>query len=1520
MADNNSTDIVDLIIDAKNLAIDEINETVKGLSTLGETARKTEKDLDKIRVTQDTIASYKQAGDSMRQLRDEVDRAELAYEQKRQAVKSNKDATDEEILAVKSAKRELADLRLELRNQETEYRRLTRSLREYGVDTKDLDKSQQALEQQFKETAAESEKLNREYRDSVAATRARIAAEKETRDATAAATAAEQAKQQALAESTLEMEKAAAAAFKAAQAETARIAEQEKTTASLVKYEQQLRELNKQVDESAISKADYIRQEEQLRKELELTDSQTRTTRAALKAEADERRLTEKAIEDQRLEQEKLANAQKEAAAAAAQTAVAERAAAAELQRVEQAVREYEIQLEKLNQEKAQGNITSGQYIRREAELRQTLNLTESQVKTTRAAIQADATTRADGAKNTDLLTMATRRLAQAYTVLLAVQKSTQAVSQSVQEYGQLEAAITKVEKTTGIARDQVEGLAEQLLTMAKEVTPTATNELLRYAEVAGQLGTKSAADILNLAVAADALELSTNLAGDTAVELLARILTMTGEGIPAIQNLSSVIVGLGNDFAASEDTIANMTKEIVSGTREINLSSSAAAAFGATLAELGQPAERSRTAIQRLAGAIKEAAVNGGTDLEFLSNIAKMTGDQIIESLGTEPEQVLLAFLKGLNQVNESGGQMSKVLNAIGIDGTEALSVLGILAGGTERLEEALSLTNQAFIEGDGHIKEAIKSYANQESAIGRLANKFTELKVKIGEAFADEVLETVDALGFSIDQAGDSVVGFMEFIPELVAGLLEIGEGFSDISTLLLGSGGFTDALAQIANGAKFTFNGLTGLIKVLSVELLEAQLYWRQFRDSIGLEKIDTSEIDRLQARISELRDGIDRDTKDIENALKRMQGESSLAYEGLRENINKYGDAIKNLSPEQQALIAEIVETNTYVADQDGLYRQLTAAIVRANQEIIIEQRLKAQLAQTNAAVAAEKQKEVDATNAATESQSRQNASLAEYSTRAASVSAAIADIQQKRADGILTDTEAAEATGILTGLLERYNAEIERQGGVINQNNVSLAENTAKRQELFRQYQEGLISEQEFAQAMQNLTVELVRSTSGTDSNSAATQRLTRAQAEVAKAIAESELKVRDYQSELRTEGLAKDDVIRITAQLRAEEEKLKALKEEQITITQFENKTYGELVTLRDRYTRQLEQINLQFERGNLTLAQYELKTRQLKAALEQINGVIGENTEETERNTDAAEKNTEAKGKQAEAIKEVTTALSLELSAGQQLNKEYNFSDASVDSLNKRMRELQGLIVQNNRVTNTWWRNLAETSNQVYTQEKAAIKAELALRNMADASHVGSFQAIALQRAARAAANSVDQLAKTSMDPLVEDIERAKRELQELSRTVDSALGDAQDRIDRVLGNEQDIVKRQFQRELDEYLAILDKAKEANDTLLVNQANEAIRKLQEAQKLEFEEQFGTRLTGTTTQRRQQATTTGTGATPATGQGLPGVGTGDTPQVVLQLQIGGNGYNVAMPQTQLDKLMADIKRQQQIGG
>lgn len=1511
MANTKDTDIVKLRIDAENLAIDEITQTVDGLGDLGAASRKAEKDLKSLELNQETINSYRVATEERARLRREFDLAEVAYERLSKSVKENKNATDAEILAVKNAKRELADLGKVLRSQDVEYNRLTKTLKQFGTDTKDLDNTQQKLQQQIKETSVESSRLTAEYQKQITSVRQRIEVEKQAIVTAKQAEAAEKERQAVLDKTAAEQEKLVESSRKLAAADAARISSQAKLNQSLNEYEQSLRDLNAEVDDGTLSTADYIREEERLRKSLELTEGQVKTIRNALRAEIDDRKKVERALESQAATQRKLTEQQQAAVSA-------ERAAAVELNRVKASVKEYETALEQLNREKTEGVISTGQYVRSENELRRSLQLTEAQVKVTRRAIESDAVTRTAGAKNTDLLTQATRRLAQAYTVLLAAQKATQAVSASVTEYGQLEAAVTKVEKTTGTARLEIEGLAETLSDMAQNITPTATTELLKYAEVAGQLGTKSTGDLLNLVAAADALQNSTNLSGDQAVELLARILTMTGEGIPAIQNLSSSVVALGNDFAASEADIVQMTKEIVAGTREIELSAGAAAAIGVTLAELGQPAERSRTAIQRLSGVIKEATVKGGEDMERLSLITKMTGDEIVKSFGEEPEKILLAFLKGLDDINDSGGQMSTVLAQMGIEGTEALTVLGTLAGRTDRLETALKLSNEQWIAGNAHMKEAAKAYANQESALGRLDNKFGALKKAIGEAFSDETETAIKVVGDIIDETGNDVIRLMEQLPQLVSGLTEAVEVLDNLTNTFSNDDSGLNALDNILGSIAVSGNAVTTVLNTMILGLQGGLLATLELNNAIkelaGIE-VSLNGVEAVRKAMLETKQAIDRDVDDINKAFKRMDGESSLAFEGLIDASVKYKDAMGQLNAEQRAAISAIVSKNEYSETEEDQYRKLTAALVRANREMEIEAELRKSASNIAIQTAASKQDEIASIEQLVNAQVGLNISMTEYLEKAAVVEDSITRVKALRKEGVVSEQEAAVAVQALSDSLAQYNIVANEQTDTVAKNTTVFADNAEARKKLFEQYQSGAISEAEFTQAMANTSNQLVISKQAMDGATSSAVANTLAQAKFADEILQTEKKIADYNATLKAGNLIEADAARIKAALAVEEQKLRGLRDEQSRAIEIENANYQQLTQLQRQYQQELNSVNTAFERGALTKGEYEAKTRSLIEALNEINGVIRESTAATDENTKATEKNVDAQNNRAAAAQKAVQYVSLELENQKHLNKQYDFTGQSISQISKRYQELgQKLQLSETRLAG-FFQYLADTSSEIFRQERAVIADTLAMREMQAELDKGSLSMGRLSKISSYANSQLTALSQQQLTPLLQAIARAKQELQELSDTVDDSLLTVQDRLDKALGNEQDIVKRKFKNELDQYLELMDKARKSGDTALVSRVDEAIRKLKQAQEIEFKQQF------------EKSTTQPTAATANSGADSSGYTAPTTPavqtsgeMVVFQLQVGDTKYNAQMDQSSLSTLVANIQRSSRLGG
>lgn len=1519
---NSNAEIVELVIEAKNLANEELLQTTRDLQDLGSAARKASTDLDKLKIQQDTINSYNAVKESVKELRKEVNQAELAYEKQKKALKENKQATDEEKLAVKAAAQELKDLRGELRSQETQYRQLAKTVKSYGEDAKDLTAYQEKLQDKITQAATAADKLNSQMIEQTKTVRERINQEKELVASTAEQTAKTKELQKEL-DDLIKQEK------KVTDAERARLVEQQKQSAeservatAVNQYANAMRELQQQHEKGVITSAQLVQSEQQLRNEMALNEQQVKSTRELLRAEAADRKKLNDEIDKAKDKADKLAAAEKAAAAAAAAKAEAERLAAEEARRVASALVDYETKLSALNDEKRDGKLTTGEYIREEAKLRAELNLTDKQVSVTRRSLEADSKVKAESTKNTDLLTQATRRLAQAYTVLLAGSKAIEAVRTSVTDFGDLEAAITKVEKTTGLARLQVEQMADQLQQMASNITPTATNELLRYAEVAGQLGTKSAADILNLVTAADALQNSTNLAGDQAVEMLARILTMTGEGIPQIQNLSSAVVALGNDFNVTEADIVHMTKEIVTGTQEIKLGSAAAAAFATALGELGQPAERSRTAMQRLAGAIKQASITGGEDLQRLSKVTGLTGEQIKKSLGTEPEKVLVAFLKGLKNINDAGGQMSGVLQRMGIDGTEALGVLGTLAGGVGRLESALETSNKNWVDGNAHMREAAKAYANQESALGRLANKFQELRTNIGQAYSDDVERGIKAINDLLKDQNNSLTTVMELLPEMVYGIGDALESVDLLVQTFVSAENSVSTFTYVLSVFKSGLNAITLTMKSMVLGVQELQLAWFKFLEMFP------EYTKEVQARIVELKDdmkataaSMQTDLDDIANAAARMEGKSSIAWEQFKSAANEYANVIKQLPPEQQKVIESLIAGNKYVAEQNGQYRELTAALVRANREREIEQELHAKASKSSSLRITEIDGEVHAVKALGDAQADLVVTADQWREKQAEQKSVERELTKLWLEKKITFEQYNAALNASQTNLRQYVISTEQLANSQTAENNTVEAAIALRQKLFAQYQAGTITEQQFKAAM--------------DGQASATVTATQAALGYLNSITDNNLEQAKYREQILTTAKAIDDLrntlkdttlmeqerARTIAALRVEEEKLAELRRQQTAAIDIENATYGQLQAMQRQYTRELENTIGAFQRGALTKAEYEEKTRRLTAALQEINSVLGQNTAELERNNVATEAASAAKEQQAASSQKSAQAMSLELAAAQHLNKQYDFSAQSIENLNKRYDDLGGYIEQNRQALGSFWGPLAETSNRVFEQERAAIDATRAYREMFAEVNRGGLTMTQLEKLTQRAGYQLTALSQQQMTPLLKAIEDAKDAIRSLSNTVDEELLDVQDRLDKALGDEQSIIKRKFQKELADYQSLLQQAQSSGDAALVAKAEAAIVKLQQAQKLEYEQQFGNAA-----QKVTQAATTAiadsaaANAITATSAPVAQVANQE-PAVILQLQVVGLGsYNVTTDRATLEKLVTDITRQIQLGG
>lgn len=308
--------------------------------------------------------------------------------------------------------------------------------------------------------------------------------------------------------------------------------------------------------------------------------------------------------------------------------------------------------------------------------------------------------------------------------------------------YADYETALVGVGKTTDIEGKRLDDFGKKFKEMSTEI-PIATNELLGIAQAAGQLGVKGESNLLKFTETIAKLGVATDLTGEEAATALTRILNVTGEGIDTIDKFGSVIVALGNNFAASESEITHMTTEVARATSVFGVSAAEAAALGTAMRSMGIRAELGGSAIGRTMRTIEAAIRAGGSSIENLSKITGIAIDDLKTQFDQDAAGVFQRFTEGLGSVVANGGSAAETLATFGLRGDEIQKVLPVMAQNAELVGRAFSLANQELMENNALNAEAEKAFATLNSEFQRTQNNLTNIASNIGEALAPAITE---------------------------------------------------------------------------------------------------------------------------------------------------------------------------------------------------------------------------------------------------------------------------------------------------------------------------------------------------------------------------------------------------------------------------------------------------------------------------------------------------------------------------------------------------------------------------------------------------------------------------------------------------------------------------------------------------------------------------------------------------------------------------------------------------------
>jgi len=285
-------------------------------------------------------------------------------------------------------------------------------------------------------------------------------------------------------------------------------------------------------------------------------------------------------------------------------------------------------------------------------------------------------------------------------------------------------------------AEKKFKNLSDEIRDIAK-TTPIATNELNKIGEIGGQLGIQ-ASQIGKFVDTISKLTVATNMGAEDAAFAISRLANITGTAEKDIDNLASTLVRLGNEFAATESEIINTALGIATAMESLEspITNSAvdAMALATALKAVGVQSQSGATAVQRALDVMGKAVVGGGKELAVFAKISGLTIQGFEELALVDPAQAFLAFLNGLRDISNSGGDTITMLEQLGLSQQRTVRALRALAFASDDVERALKSANEEFVINNALNSEAEKRYQTTTSQIGILRNNINDIGIELG------------------------------------------------------------------------------------------------------------------------------------------------------------------------------------------------------------------------------------------------------------------------------------------------------------------------------------------------------------------------------------------------------------------------------------------------------------------------------------------------------------------------------------------------------------------------------------------------------------------------------------------------------------------------------------------------------------------------------------------------------------------------------------------------------------------
>lgn len=377
---------------------------------------------------------------------------------------------------------------------------------------------------------------------------------------------------------------------------------------------------------------------------------------------------------------------------------------------------------------------------------------------------------------------------------------------------------LRQVNKAADLGTEGMKQLGAQVVAIS-ETMPLTTDELLHISTVAAQLGIKGAKDIGKFTKTVALLQSASNITGEQGAIDLAQTLNVLEGGVQNVDRFSNALVHLGNNAAAFESEILEMTAETSRAFSIFNKTSAGVLGLSAALAELKQNPEAARTALTKTLAALQNLSRKGGAEMEGFARLAGTTSAEFKKALDTDATKALEMFLTVLSSLDKN--EKIDFLENLGLNSlARTKNILTTLASRMDLVRKNIKNASDEWKANSAAAREAAQQNKGFGAQIEMSTNKIKNNLVTIGEVFAP-LIET-------FNEVTAAVSGFVKSNPELVRSVAKIT---AVLAALVAGGVALLTTVATIAKLAVAAktmgagFMAALGAVKLLGAGIATA-----------------------------------------------------------------------------------------------------------------------------------------------------------------------------------------------------------------------------------------------------------------------------------------------------------------------------------------------------------------------------------------------------------------------------------------------------------------------------------------------------------------------------------------------------------------------------------------------------------------------------------------------------------------------------------------------------------------------